>query len=60
MIYRSAVTKQWLDSHTHNRFLAGKERAESVERSLPRQPPVVRRADSRQKCLQENLKSHYL
>ena len=45
---------------THNRVLAGKERADSVERSLPRQPPVVCRADSRQKCLQENLKSHYL
>ena len=38
---------------THNRVLAGKERADSVERSLPRQPPVVCRADSRQKCLQE-------
>lgn len=45
---------------THNRVLAGKERADSVERSLPRQPPVVCRADSRQKRLQENLKSHYL
>ena len=68
MIYRSAVTKQWLDGSTHTnshtytqlRVLAGKERVDSVERSLLRQPPVACRAEPRQKRLQENLKSHYL